>query len=202
MSTLALWRERLGYQGLSLALVALIASSALALAYQLTREPIRRAETQDLIALLAQVLPAGGYDNDLLQDRVSIATAAGPVTVYRARKGGVLTGAVFQTSARGYSGEIQVLLGVDPQGRLSGVRVIRHTETPGLGDKIELAKSDWVRAFEGKSLGDPPPERWAVKKDGGVFDQFTGATITPRATVKAVKEGLVFFAAHREEILK
>lgn len=109
---------------------------------------------------------------------------------------------MFQTSARGYSGEIQVLLGVDPEGRILGVRVIRHTETPGLGDKIELAKSDWVLAFNGRSLGDPPPERWAVKKDGGVFDQFTGATITPRATVKAVKEGLVLFAAHREEILK
>lgn len=203
MSALALWRERLGYQGLSLALVALIASSALALAYQLTREPIRRAELKDLTALLAQVLPAGGYDNDLLQDQVHIQIAGGPpLTVYRARKGGAFTGAVFQTSARGYSGEIQVLLGVDPEGRILGVRVIRHTETPGLGDKIELAKSDWVLAFNGRSLGDPPPERWAVKKDGGVFDQFTGATITPRATVKAVKEGLVLFAAHREEILK
>jgi electron transport complex protein RnfG len=95
-----------------------------------------------------------------------------------------------------------VLIGVDTKGTLLGARVIRHKETPGLGDKIELAKSKWIRDFEGKSLESPPPEKWAVKKDGGVFDQFAGATITPRAVVKAVKEGMTFYAAHRQEILE
>ena len=112
------------------------------------------------------------------------------------------TGAVFQTVGRGYGGEMIVLIGVDAKGNLLGARVIRHKETPGLGDKIELAKSKWIRDFEGKSLESPPAEKWAVKKDGGVFDQFAGATITPRAVVKAVKEGMSFYAAHRDEILE
>jgi electron transport complex protein RnfG len=88
------------------------------------------------------------------------------------------------------------------EGRLLGVRVVKHAETPGLGDKIEIAKAKWILDFNGKFLGDPPPEKWAVKKDGGVFDQFAGATITPRAVVKAVKQGLEFFASHREEIVQ
>ncbi|MDP2168986.1 MAG: RnfABCDGE type electron transport complex subunit G [Rhodocyclaceae bacterium] len=124
------------------------------------------------------------------------------VTVYRARKAGVPTAAVFRMAERGYAADIVVLMGVDVEGRLLGVRVVKHAETPGLGDKIEIAKAKWVLAFDGKSLGDPPAAKWTVKKDGGVFDQFAGATITPRAVVKAVKTGLEFFAAHREEIVK
>jgi electron transport complex protein RnfG len=92
-------------------------------------------------------------------------------------------------------------MGVAPDGKLLGVRVVSHAETPGLGDKLELAKSDWILSFTGRSLDDPPPKGWAVKKDGGEFDQWTGATITPSAVVKAVKRGLEFFAAHRGELL-
>lgn len=202
MSTLALWRERIGYQGLSLGVVALVASAALATGNRLTHEAIAQAQARDLAASLAQVLPAGSYDNDLLNDTTKVgAGGTGTVTVHLARKEGAIAGAVFRMAERGYSGEIHVLMGVDPAGKLLGVRVIRHTETPGLGDKIEIAKAKWILAFDGKSLGDPPPEQWAVKKDGGAFDQFAGATITPRATVKAVKKGLEFFAAHRGEIL-
>ena len=91
-------------------------------------------------------------------------------------------------------------MAVDPAGRILGVRVLKHTETPGLGDKIEAKKSDWVHAFAGKSLGEPAADKWAVKKDNGVFDQFAGATITPRAVVRAVKGGLQFFAARKQEI--
>ncbi len=94
-----------------------------------------------------------------------------------------------------------MLISVDVQGTMLGARVIKHQETPGLGDKIEAAKSKWIRDFEGKSLDSPPAEKWAVKKDGGTFDQFAGATITPRAVVKAVKQGMQFYADHREEIL-
>jgi electron transport complex protein RnfG len=198
-------RERLAYQGISLGLFALLASSALVLGNRLTHDAIAAAEAKDLAASLAQVLPAGSADNDLLADTVQVGAGqngAGAVTVYRARKGGVATGAVFRVSERGYAGEIAVLMGVDTQGRLLGARVVKHAETPGLGDKIEAAKSKWILDFDGKSLGDPPAEKWSVKKDGGAFDQFAGATITPRAVVKAVKGGLEFFAAHRKEILE
>ncbi|MDK9726225.1 MAG: electron transport complex subunit RsxG [Sterolibacteriaceae bacterium MAG5] len=197
MSTeLAVLRDRLAYQGISLGLVALLASAALSLGNSLTGPAIAAAEARDLQASLAQVLPEGSYDNELLQDTVVV----DQVTIYKARKDGAVTGAVFQMAARGYAGDIVVLMGVDAGGTLLGARVIKHQETPGLGDKIELAKSKWIRDFEGKSLEDPKPEKWAVRKDGGVFDQFAGATITPRAVVKAVKQGLDFYAAHRREI--
>ncbi|WIM06065.1 MAG: electron transport complex subunit RsxG [Candidatus Nitricoxidivorans perseverans] len=202
MSTVALWRDKLAYQPASLAIVALLASAALAFGNHATRDDILRAEERDLQASLSQVLPEGYADNDLLGDTMKIADGDGkPVTLYRARKAGVVNGAVFQASSRGYAGDIVVLIGVDAAGRMLGARVVKHVETPGLGDKIEIAKAKWIRGFDGKSLGDPTPEKWAVKKDGGVFDQFAGATITPRAVVKAVKGGLEFFAAHRDEIL-
>ena len=203
MSTLAEWRDRLSYQPLSLGFIALATSAALVVANQVTHPKIVEAEERDLQASLAEVLPAGFADNELLKDTISLAGDEGkPVTIYRARKAGSIAGAVFQTIGRGYGGEMIVLIGVDAKGTLLGARVIRHKETPGLGDKIELAKSKWIRDFEGKSLESPPAEKWAVKKDGGVFDQFAGATITPRAVVKAVKEGMKFYVAHRDEILE
>ncbi|WP_305074351.1 electron transport complex subunit RsxG [Propionivibrio sp.] len=203
MSTLAEWRGRLSYQPLSLGVVALATSAALVVANQLTQPAIFAADERDLQTSLIEVLPEGFADNNLLKDTLTLTGDDGkPVIVYRARKAGTVTGAVFQNGARGYGGELIVLIGVDTKGTLLGARVIRHKETPGLGDKIELAKSKWIRDFEGKSLESPPPEKWAVKKDGGVFDQFAGATITPRAVVKAVKEGMTFYAAHRQEILE
>ncbi|MBP6763361.1 MAG: RnfABCDGE type electron transport complex subunit G, partial [Rubrivivax sp.] len=121
---------------------------------------------------------------------------------YRARRGGRVTGVAFETHGRGYSGDIRVLLGVAADGRLLGVRVLQHAETPGLGDKIEAARSDWITRFKGLSLGDPPEAKWAVKKDGGQFDQFAGATITPRAVVACVRDGLRLFAAQRKAMLE
>jgi electron transport complex protein RnfG len=100
----------------------------------------------------------------------------------------------------GYSGEIRLLVGIDLDGRILGVRVTNHRETPGLGDRIETRKSDWVHSFDGRSLGNPPAEQWNVKKNGGVFDQFTGATITPRAVVKAVQHSLAYFRQNRDII--
>jgi len=203
MSTLAEWRDRLSYQPLSLGFIALATSAALVFANRLTQPKILDAEEHDLQASLSEVLPAGFADNNLLKDTISLAGDDGrPVIFYRARKAGAVTGAVFQSVGHGYGGELVVLVGVDTKGTLLGARVIRHKETPGLGDKIELAKSKWIRDFEGKSLESPPAEQWAVKKDGGVFDQFAGATITPRAVVKAVKQGMTFYAAHRQEILE
>lgn len=202
MSTLALWRDKLSYQGISLGFVALAASAALVTANDSTRDAIAEAEARDLQNSLTQVLPDGMADNDLLKDTLTLPGADGaPVLVYRARKGGAVSAVVFRTASPGYSGIITVLIGVDTQGVLLGARVLKHTETPGLGDKIEIAKSKWIRDFEGKSLGEPPPAKWAVKKDGGIYDQFAGATITPRAVVKAVKGGLEFFAANRAALL-
>jgi len=202
MTTLAEWRTRLAYQPLSLAIAALATSAALAFANRITHPSIVEAEKRDLQTSLSEVLPVGYADNDLLQDAIVIPGSNGkPLTVYRSRKAGAINGAVFKTIGLGYAGEIIVLIAVDTEGTMLGARVIKHQETPGLGDKIEAAKADWIHDFEGKSLASPPPEKWLVKKDGGIFDQFAGATITPRAVVKAVKEGLDYYAAHREEIL-
>jgi electron transport complex protein RnfG len=196
-------RNTVGYQAGLLGAVALAASAALALANHYTQAPIAAAEAADLQASLLKVLPVGFSDNDLLNDTVTLSDAHGaPVTVYRARRGSGVEGVIYQVSGRGYAGPIAIVMGVDQNGKVLGVRVTKHSETPGLGDKIETAKSDWTLGFDGKSLDQPPPERWAVKKDGGDFDQFTGATITPRAVVKAVKQGLEFFAAHRTELFE
>lgn len=193
-------RAKLSYQTLLLGCVALLTSGALAVASRTTGPDIQAAAMRDLKESLAQVLP-GHYDNDLLQDTVLIPTAAGEVTVYRARRGGQVDAVVFQSVGYGYAGPIVCIMGVSREGELLGVRVLSHKETPGLGDKIEPAKSRWIFAFDGKSLGDPAEDKWAVKKDGGVFDQFSGATITPRGVVRAVKNGLLLFDHEKPRML-
>ncbi|PKO42028.1 MAG: electron transport complex subunit RsxG [Betaproteobacteria bacterium HGW-Betaproteobacteria-4] len=193
-------RDKLAYQPLLLGLVALIASGALAVVSDATGPAIAAAEAKDLRDSLSEVLPAGLADNDFLKDTVDLQKDGKTVTVYRARHGSEIKAALFKVAERGYGGDIQVLMAVDMAGRTLGVRVLKHTETPGLGDKIEAKKDDWVLAFNGKSLGEPAPDKWGVKKDNGVFDQFAGATITPRAVVKAVKGGLEFFTARKQEI--
>jgi H+/Na+-translocating ferredoxin:NAD+ oxidoreductase subunit G len=193
-------RARLSYQTLLLGSVALLTSGALAVASRATDADIQAAAMRDLKQSLAQVLP-GQYDNDLLQDTVMIPAPDGAVTVYRARRAGQVEAVVFQTVGHGYAGAIVCIMGVSREGELLGVRVLKHKETPGLGDKIEPAKSRWIFAFDGKSLGAPPADKWAVKKDGGVFDQFSGATITPRGVVRAVKSGLELFAREKPRML-
>ena len=194
-------REKMAYQPLLLGLFALLASAAQAWAANATGGAIAAAEAKDLRDSLGEVLPKGFADNDLLKDTLVIERHGQPLTVYRVRRQGVVKGAVFKVAERGYAADIQVLMAVDAGGQTLGVRVIKHAETPGLGDKIEAAKSSWIRAFDGKSIGRPPLDKWGVRKDGGVFDQFAGATVTPRAVVKAVKGGLEFYAEHRKEIL-
>lgn len=193
-------REKIGYQPLLLGVFALLASGALAWASSATGDAIAAAEAKDLRDSLSEVLPQGMADNDFLKDTVDLEKGGKTVTIYRARQGGVVKAALFKVAERGYAGDIQVLMAVDADGRTLGVRVLKHVETPGLGDKIEVKKDPWVKSFDGKSLGDPASEKWGVKKDSGVFDQFAGATITPRAVVKAVKSGLEFFASHKAEI--
>jgi electron transport complex protein RnfG len=193
-------RTRLGYQGLLLGGAALLTSAALAFASRATEADIKAAEAADLKASLAQVLP-GTYENDLLQDTVTLPGKEGEVLVYRARKADRVEAVVYRVVGHGYAGNIVCVMGVSREGKVLGVRVVKHAETPGLGDKIEPAKGDWIHSFEGKWLGDPSADKWAVKKDGGVFDQFAGATITPRGVVNAVKGGLQFFAANQAQLL-
>jgi electron transport complex protein RnfG len=193
-------RNKLGYQGLLLGGAALLTSAALAFASRATEADIHAAEAADLKQSLTQVLP-GTYDNDLLKDTITIPGKDGEVLVYRARRAGRVEAVVYQVIGHGYGGAIVCVMGVSREGRILGVRVIKHTETPGLGDRVETSKSHWIYSFDGKWLGDPPADKWAVKKDGGVFDQFAGATITPRGVVKAVKGGLEFFDREKSELL-
>jgi Na+-translocating ferredoxin:NAD+ oxidoreductase subunit G len=191
-------REGISYQGGLLAFFSTVTAAALVIAAVYTSPAIHVAEQHDLETSLAQVLPQGYNDNNLLQDVVHVKDADGvDVEVHRASKGGALNGAVFTTSSSGYAGPIVILVGISRDGVVQGVRVLRHNETPGLGDKIDEAKTNWVHAFEGKALA---TAKWLVKKDGGDFDQFAGATITPRAVVKAVKEALEFHQAHLDAI--
>ena len=195
-------RQTLRYPMALLGGVALLTSVAIGVADRLTHADIAQRQLDDLQATLQQVVPAQYYDNDLVRDTVTVDDAGRSVVVYRARRNGRVQAVCYQVSAPGYGNTaMQIILGVDRAGTLLGVRVVSHSETPGLGDKIETNRSDWVLKFTGRSLNDPQPSGWGVKKDGGVFDQFTGATITPRAVVKAVKGGLEFFAAHRAELL-
>lgn len=200
-------KTRISYQSLLLAGFALLASALLGLADLNTRDVIKLRLEEDLLASLAEVIPQALFDNNLLEDAVIILSkndgvGADETRVYIARKQGKVRAVSFGlVAAGGYSGDINIIMGVDTEGNILGVRVISHAETPGLGDKIEVSKSDWILGFSGYSLLKLTVGQWAVKKDGGKFDQFTGATITPRAIVRAVYQGLQFFKHHQAELL-
>ncbi|WP_349617039.1 electron transport complex subunit RsxG [Azotobacter salinestris] len=191
---------------LVLGLFAVVTVGAVTLLQRSTADRIQAAERQAQVRALGEILPSGSYDNDLLANTALINEPLlghrGPQPAHLARKDGQTTAVIFRATAPdGYSGAIHLLIGVLADGRLAGVRVIGHRETPGLGDRIELAKDPWILGFEGKSLGNPDDSGWAVKKDGGAFDQFTGATVTPRAVVKAVHQALQYFQANKAALL-
>lgn len=193
------WRGLLPYQAGLVALIGLITSAALTLANQATRDPIAASLEQDLQTSLSQVLPAGSFNNNLLTSTLVRPSPDGQRTVYVARKDSEITGLIYEVAGKGYSGTIRIVMGITPAGKILGVRVLSHTETPGLGDKIEAQKDNWINTFIGKALD---TAKWGVKKDGGEFDQFAGATITPRAVVKAVHEGLQWYAQEKNAIAK
>lgn len=192
--------------GALLAVFAVVGVALVAYTWQQTAPQIAENERHVLMSTLNDVLPANAYDNDLLDDAITVQAperlgTVAPVTVYRAYKNGEPAAALFTTVAPdGYSGEIRLLVGVNADGVVTGVRVLAHKETPGLGDYVEIDRSDWITAFAQNSLDNPPLEDWDVKRYGGAFDQFTGATITPRAVVRAVKNTLIYFREHRDEI--
>lgn len=185
---------------------AVVGTGLVATTHQATAERIERNEREALLSTLHAMVAPDSHDNDLFEDvtyvtdRDRLGTAA-PVPVYRARRNGAPVAAVLASVApEGYGGAIRLLVAVHYDGTLAGVRVLNHHETPGLGDKIEAERNDWILQFEGLSLNNPPANKWAVRKDGGVFDQFTGATITPRAVVRAVHNTLVYFRQHRDAL--
>lgn len=187
--------------GLLLGLAALLAVGVLVGVEHLTRERIAAAEHEARLLALAAVMPVHGYDNDPIEDAITVVAPGWlgsdvPQRVWRARRGDEPAQLVVETVApRGYSGPITLLVGVDADARVVGVRVTHHQETPGLGDAIEPRRSNWIEGFAGRRLGDPAAGRWRVRRDGGDFDQFTGATITPRAVVAAVATTLAFVEA-------
>lgn len=188
-----------------LGLFSLAGTGFVTLAYHGTETKIAENERAALLRNLRTIVPDGLYDNDIVNDTTVITDMKSggghPVTVYRARMDGKPVAAVFTTVAPdGYNGNIKLLVAVKKNGRLAGVRAVSHKETPGLGDGIEENRSDWILGFAGKSLVNPEEKAWAVKRDGGSFDQFTGATITPRAVVNAVKNTLLYYQANQGKI--
>lgn len=189
-----------------LMMFAATGAALVGLTHDNTHEIIRQNEQRTLLRKLNTLVPAEKYDNDLLHDTLDIAGdellgTREHTIVYRARMQGQPVAAVLSPVAPGgYNGSIDLLVGIYADGRLAGVRVVKHHETPGLGDAVEAERSDWILGFNGKSLGNPSEKHWKVKRDGGDFDQFTGATITPRAVVKAVHAALVYFGEHRKTL--
>ncbi len=192
---------------LGLGLFAVLTAAVIAITQQATAERIGENERQAKARALYEIVPPEQFDNALLDDQVLIrdpelVADAGPLPAYIARRAGQAHTVLLPTVAPdGYTGNIALVIGVRRDGSVAGVRILSHKETPGLGDKIELKKSPWVLDFNDQRLGGADDPRWAVRKDGGQFDQFTGATITPRAVVAATKRALLYFRANRERLL-
>jgi Na+-translocating ferredoxin:NAD+ oxidoreductase subunit G len=199
------YRKRTAYQAMLLGGMATLASAMLVLGDRETRDDISLRQAEDLKASLRQVLPDAIHDNDLLSDVLELpgeGEGGKNLKVYRAHLNGKISAVAYEVSAIGYAGPVTSIMGVAADGSVLGVRVISHAETPGLGDKIEVKRSNWVLAFNNHSLDNTTATQWHVKKDGGEFDQFTGATITPRAVVKSVYTGLQKFESYRGTLLK
>jgi electron transport complex protein RnfG len=186
-----------------LGVMSLVGISLVSVVFQISKGKIADNQQAAVLQSLQQVLPATLYDNDLVNDNIEVVSPllgnTGATTVYRARKHGKPSAVVIASAAPdGYNGKISLLVAIKQDGVLAGVRVVAHQETPGLGDKIESERSDWLINFTQKSLLFPDLSQWKVKRDGGYFDQFSGATITPRAVVAAVKNTLLYYQTHRD----
>lgn len=193
--------------GLMLALFALVCTGLVATTFVLTAEDIKQAELANKFKVLNQVIPDELHDNNLAEHCIwaqddHLLGGSKPQQAYIATLNQQATAIAIETTApNGYTGNIDIIVGINRQGEVLGVRVLQHKETPGLGDKIERRKSDWVDSFIGKTVAGRKDPNWAVRKDGGQFDQFTGATITPRAVVSAVKNAVLFYQANGDMLL-
>lgn len=199
-------RHPIARNAIALGLIALLGTALLAWVNAVTKPRIAEQERRQLLAQLEQVVPADRFDNAMHEDYILVSDAmafpGGQRTqVFRARQQGVPVAVAMKFYALdGYNGRIDLIVGILADGQVSGVRVLQHRETPGLGDGIELRRSDWILSFNGRSLDNTAPGGWTVQRDGGDFDQFTGATITPRAVVRAVHRALEYFADNRETL--
>jgi electron transport complex protein RnfG len=194
--------------GATLAAIAAICTALVAATYQLTEERIAANEKALLEQSLQPALGGISFDGSVSESRIVLQSphelpGNDPAIIYRVYAEEQPVAALFAVTARdGFSGPIRILVGVEFDGKISGVRILQHRETPGLGDKIEPARSDWVFQFNRHSIGDPVTPKWAIKVDGGDFDQLTGASVTPRAIIKAIRDTLLYFDAHRDEIFE
>ena len=191
-------KKSMAQNGLILAAFAVVTTGLIGLTFSGTEQSIEAQQQKKLLSILNAIIPTETYDNSIQHDCAIMQSpewlgSDESQHVYRARKGEQLVATAIETIAPdGYSGKIKLVVGVTGSGTVSGVRVLEHKETPGLGDKIDLRVSDWILSFDNQSYNQDRETRWAVRKDGGQFDQFTGATITPRAVVKAVKHAVIF----------
>lgn len=194
--------------GVTLAIIAAICTSLVALTWQLTAERIEINKKEFLERSLQPALAGLFFDTGVTE---SVLTIPAPhdlpgndaAIIYRVYAQGQPVAALFVVSARdGYAGPIRLLIGISMDGSVTGIRVLEHRETPGLGDRVEITRSDWALQFDGHSLRDPEPVEWAIKRDGGDFDQLTGASVTPRAIIKAIKATLLYFEANTDAIFE
>lgn len=194
--------------GLTLAVIAAVCTALVAATYRMTEDRIAANEKALLEQSLQPALGGLTFDGSVSESRIELQPphelpGNDPAIIYRVFAEEKPVAALFAVTARdGFSGPIRILVGVEFDGKVSGVRILQHRETPGLGDKIEPARSDWVFQFDNRSIGDPVTAQWAIKSDGGDFDQLTGASVTPRAIVKALRDTLLYFDAHRDEIFE
>jgi len=202
-------KKQIIISGLLVCLFAVLGTGLVSITEQQTRARITENEHQALLNSLFELIPPERFDNNLSHDTITLkaSTLLGntkPQIAYRARKNNQAVAIIFNATAHnGYSGNIDLLIAVNSDGTLAGVRAVKHTETPGLGDAIDIKKSDWITQFDLKSLLNPgTTQQWAVKKDGGLFDQMTGATVTPRAIVGTVHKTLQYFERHKDTLFK
>ena len=186
--------------------VAIAIAAVVALAYRIAAPRIEAHRHAEAIALLTEVLGGLPFDNDPLTDMIAVRDPAllgtdRPLPVHRVRLAGQPVAALIETVApRGYGGTIRLLVAVTPDGKVIGVRVLAHHETPGVGDRIESGRSGWLKQFIDRSLGNPPDSRWALRRDGGEYDQLSGATVTSRAVTIAIRDALVWYAQNRTQV--
>jgi len=192
---------------LLLGLFAALTTALIAWTYLSTKDAIIEAQRVAEAKQLLQIFPADSHDNSLVDDNFTVSRGQSLLKVredrlgYRVRKNGETVGVILPATAHdGYSGDIRLLVGVRADLSVAGVRVVAHRETPGLGDAIDLNKSDWILSFNDRSLTKPAATQWKVRKDGGVFDQFTGATITPRAVVTATRRALEYVELNKKAL--